>query len=47
MLETSLADLRNQKQTFIDEANSFIGPNYDAERAGAFMVQQEFLRGQL
>lgn len=45
MLETSLADLRNQKQTFIDEANSFIGPNYDAERAGAFMVQQEFLRG--
>lgn len=45
MLETSLADLRNQKQTLIDEANSFIGPNYDAERAGAFMVQQEFLRG--
>lgn len=45
MLETSLADLRNQKQTFIDEANSFIGPNYDAERAGAFMVQQEFLMG--
>lgn len=45
MLETSLSELRSQRQQFVDEANSFIGPNYNPERAGAFMVQQEFLRG--
>lgn len=45
MLESSLADLRSQRQSFIDEASSFIGNNFDPARAGAFIVRNEFLRG--
>ena len=45
LLETSLSELRDQRQQMIDEASSFIGQNYSPERAGMFVVQQEFLHG--
>lgn len=44
-LESELADITKQKNDFVEEAESVIGDNYSPERAGMFMVQQQFLRG--
>lgn len=44
-LESELADITKQKNDFVEEAEGVIGDNYSPERAGMFMVRQQFLRG--
>lgn len=44
-LESELADIIKQKNDFVEEAEGVIGSNYSPERAGMFMVRQQFLRG--
>ena len=44
-LESELADITKQKNDFVEEAEGVIGSNYSPERAGMFMVRQQFLRG--
>lgn len=44
-LESELADITKQKNDFLEEAEGVIGDNYSPERAGMFMVRQQFLRG--
>ena len=44
-LESELADITKQKNDFLEEAEGVIGSNYSPERAGMFMVRQQFLRG--
>lgn len=44
-LESELADITKQKNDFVEEAEGVIGGNYSPERAGMFMVRQQFLRG--
>lgn len=44
-LESELADIIKQRNDFVEEAEGVIGSNYSPERAGMFMVQQQFLRG--
>lgn len=43
-LESELADIIKQKNDFVEEAEGVIGSNYSPERAGMFMVRQQFLR---
>nr|DAH01182.1 MAG TPA: hypothetical protein [Crassvirales sp.] len=44
-LESELADIIKQRNDFVEEAEGVIGSNYSPERAGMFMVRQQFLRG--
>ena len=44
-LESELADITKQKNDFVEEAEGVIGDDYSPERAGMFMVRQQFLRG--
>lgn len=44
-LESELAGITKQKNDFVEEAEGVIGDNYSPERAGMFMVRQQFLRG--
>lgn len=44
-LESELANITKQKNDFVEEAEGVIGSNYSPERAGMFMVRQQFLRG--
>ena len=44
-LESELADIIKQRNDFVGEAEGVIGSNYSPERAGMFMVRQQFLRG--
>lgn len=44
-MESELADITKQKNDFVEEAEGVIGSNYSPERAGMFMVRQQFLRG--
>ena len=44
-LGSELADITKQKNDFVEEAEGVIGSNYSPERAGMFMVRQQFLRG--
>lgn len=44
-LESELADIIKQRNDFVEEAEGVIGNNYSPERAGMFMVRQQFLRG--
>lgn len=44
-LESELAGITKQKNDFVEEAEGVIGSNYSPERAGMFMVRQQFLRG--
>lgn len=44
-LESELANITKQKNDFVEEAEGVIGDNYSPERAGMFMVRQQFLRG--
>lgn len=44
-LESELADITKQKNDFVEEAEGVIGSNYSPDRAGMFMVRQQFLRG--
>lgn len=44
-LESELADITKQRNDFVEEAEGVIGSNYSPERAGMFMVRQQFLRG--
>lgn len=44
-LESELADIIKQRNDFVEEAEGVIGSDYSPERAGMFMVRQQFLRG--
>lgn len=44
-LESELADIIKQRNDFVEDAEGVIGSNYSPERAGMFMVRQQFLRG--
>lgn len=44
-LESELAGIIKQRNDFVEEAEGVIGSNYSPERAGMFMVRQQFLRG--
>lgn len=44
-LESELSDIIKQRNDFVEEAEGVIGSNYSPERAGMFMVRQQFLRG--
>lgn len=44
-MESELADIIKQRNDFVEEAEGVIGSNYSPERAGMFMVRQQFLRG--
>lgn len=44
-MESELADIIKQGNDFVEEAEGVIGSNYSPERAGMFMVRQQFLRG--
>lgn len=44
-LESELAEIIKQRNDFVEEAEGVIGSNYSPERAGMFMVRQQFLRG--
>lgn len=44
-LDSELADIIKQRNDFVEEAEGVIGSNYSPERAGMFMVRQQFLRG--
>lgn len=43
-LESELADIIKRRNDFVEDAEGVIGSNYSPERAGMFMVRQQFLR---
>ena len=43
-LESELAGIIKQRNDFVEDAEGVIGSNYSPERAGMFMVRQQFLR---